>query len=56
MKLTLGILAGISITLAGVSIWPDFIGWVFSDQPATDPACKPRFYTWHNGERTEGAW
>lgn len=56
MKLTLGILAGISITLAGVSIWPDFIGWVFSDEPATHPDCKPRYWTSSHGVITRGEW
>lgn len=50
MKLTFATLTGISLTLAAVAIWPDFIGWVFTRiPPATHPDCRPRYRQWQHG-------
>lgn len=56
MKLTLGVLAGITIAWCAAAIWQPTLGLMFGDEPATHPDCKPRYRTWHHGVMTEGAW
>lgn len=56
MKLTLGILAGISIAWATAVIYQPAIRWAFTDQPVTPTGHAPKFRTWDRGEMTEGLW
>lgn len=56
MKLTLGILTGITIAWCAAAIWKPTLRLMFSDEPATHPDCQPRYRTWHDGIRTEGPW
>lgn len=56
MKLTLGILAGITLTWAAAAIWKPTIYRAFNDAPVTPADHAPRFSTWQHGVRTEGAW
>lgn len=56
MRLTLGLLAGITLAWAAAAIYRPTIRWAFNDTPPTHPDCKPRYRTWHNGTMTEGPW
>lgn len=56
MKLTLGILAGISIAWATAAIYRPAIRWAFNDQPVTPTGHAPKFRTWAGGVMTEGPW
>lgn len=57
MRYTLGVLAGISITLLCVHRGRQTLAWLFTRiEVATDPECAPRYWTTHAGIRTEGPW
>lgn len=57
MKVSLGIVAGISLSILAFVLWQPTIRWTFMhNEPETDPTCTPRFRSWHNGLMTEGAW
>ena len=56
MRLTLGLLAGITLAWAAAAIWKPTIYRAFHDTPATPTDHNPRFSTWHHGVRTEGPW
>ena len=56
MRLTLGLLAGITLAWAAAAIYRPTIYRAFHDTPATPTDHNPRFSTWHHGVRTEGPW
>lgn len=56
MKLTLGILAGISIAWATAAIYQPAIRWAFADQPVTPADWKPKYRISQGGVMTEGEW
>lgn len=56
MRVTLGILAGITIACAAAAIYRHTLALMFTDEPATHPDSQPRYRTWHHGVMTESEW
>lgn len=55
MKLTLGMLAGITLAWCAAAIYRPTIAWTLTRIPP-DGTSTPRYRTWHNGAITEGPW
>lgn len=57
MKLTLGIVAGITATMLAWILWKPALAWTFTHNlPPTHPNSHTRYRTWHHGTATEGPW
>ncbi len=57
MRVLLGIAAGITLSILAYALWQPAIEWtLMHNEPETDPACHPRFRSWHKGVMTEGPW
>lgn len=52
MKFTLGIVAGVFLTLTIYKGWPYVIR--FDDLPETPVEWQPKMYTYQNGKRVQG--
>lgn len=56
MRLTIGILTGITLAWCAAAIYRPAIRWAFTDQPVTPAGHAPKYRTWVGGEMTEGPW